>query len=167
MEPLTLHIADEAAMARLGQGLGAKLFPGAVVALVGPLGAGKTFLARAIAEGLGIDDARQVVSPTFVLHQIYAARLPIHHFDAYRLKSPLEFIDLGGLERFEEEGVCLAEWADRLGSLLPKDHLRIEIEPLADGSRRATLSATGPRHRKLIEECGFRSGRRSAAEGEG
>ena len=97
------------------------LFPGAVVALVGPLGAGKTHLVRAIAEGLGIRDSRVVSSPTFVLIQEYDARLPIYHFDAYRLK-PAEFADLGAHEYFQGEGVCLVEWADRVGEQLPSEH---------------------------------------------
>src|SRR5437762_1281844 len=83
---------------------GALLFPGAVVALVGPLGAGKTFLARAIAEGLGIADSRVVTSPTFVLIQEYEARLPIYHFDVYRLKRQTEFFDLGAQEYLSGDG---------------------------------------------------------------
>src|SRR6266576_4059012 len=97
-----------------GQRLAGLLFPGAVVALIGQLGAGKTHLVRAIAEGLGIADSRVVSSPTFVLIQEYEARLPIYHFDAYRLRTEVEFIDLGIHEYFEGNGVCLVEWADRV-----------------------------------------------------
>src|SRR5204863_10131813 len=77
-----------------GRRLSELLFPGAVVGLIGPLGAGKTHLVRAIAEGLGLRDGA-VSSPTFVLIQEYDARLPIYHFDAYRLRSEGEFFDLG------------------------------------------------------------------------
>src|SRR5207237_8651239 len=99
--------------------LAEQLFPGAVVALVGPLGAGKTHLVRAVAEGLGIASSRVVSSPTFVLIQEYHARLPIYHFDAYRLRTAEDFADLGVHEYFEGSGVCLVEWADRVQACLP------------------------------------------------
>src|SRR5947199_5292865 len=87
-----------------GRRLGELLFPGAVVALLGPLGAGKTHLVRAVAEGLGINNSRVVNSPTFVLIQEYEARLPVYHFDAYRLHSAAEFAELGVNEYFEGDG---------------------------------------------------------------
>src|SRR5215467_7562866 len=108
-EALTLEIADLNATTLFGRRLGSLLFPGAVVALVGPLGAGKTHLVRAVAEGLGLADSRIVTSPTFVLIQEYAGRLPIYHFDAYRLRSSQEFVELGAHEYFEGKGVCLVE----------------------------------------------------------
>ena len=81
-ESVTLELPDLAATEAFGRRLAGLLFPGAVVGLVGPLGAGKTHLVRAVAEGLGIADSRAVSSPTFVLIQEYDARLPIYHFDA-------------------------------------------------------------------------------------
>src|SRR5271154_6768795 len=110
-----------------GRRLGRRLFPGAVVALIGPLGAGKTHLVRALAEGLDIADSRVVSSPTFVLIQEYVGRLPIYPFDAYPLRTPLEFAELGAHEYFQSNGVCLIEWADRVEAALPADHLRIAI----------------------------------------
>src|SRR5262245_40421216 len=98
--PLTIDVSDLAATEALGRRLGALLFPGSAVALVGPLGAGKTHLTRAIVEGLG-GDGRLVSSPTFVLGQEYPAPLPVFHFDAYRLRDPAEFFDLGVGEYFE------------------------------------------------------------------
>src|SRR5262249_44252579 len=95
-----------------GRRLGRQLFPGAVVALIGPLGSGKTHLVRAVAEGLGVRDRRAVNSPTFVLLQEYQGRLPIYHFDAYRLRDVADWFDLGGHEFTEGKGVCLIEWAD-------------------------------------------------------
>ncbi|MCE9531123.1 MAG: tRNA (adenosine(37)-N6)-threonylcarbamoyltransferase complex ATPase subunit type 1 TsaE [Planctomycetes bacterium] len=127
----------------LGRRLGELLFPGAVVALIGPLGAGKTHLVRAIAEGLGIRNPMAVTSPTFVLIQEYPARLPIFHFDAYRLKGPQEFIDLGVHEYYDAGGVCLIEWADRVEEALPADYLRIDIEPLDEQRRRFHFTARG------------------------
>src|SRR5438552_12090891 len=128
-EPVILELNDIATTESFGRRLGALLFPGAVVALVGPLGAGKTQLVRAIAEGLGIVDSRLVSSPTFVLIQEYVARLPIYHFDAYRLASEAEFDDLGTQEYYDSGGVCLIEWADRVPGSLPPEYLRIEMEP--------------------------------------
>src|ERR671932_649561 len=82
------------------------------------LGAGKTHLVRAVAEGLGLRDARAVTSPTFVLIQEYPARLPVYHFDAYRLAGEAEFADLGAEEYLSGGGVCLVEWADRVSGCL-------------------------------------------------
>src|SRR5919108_3976670 len=106
-ERLTVDAPDLEATAAFGRRLGGLLFPGAVVALVGPLGAGKTHLVRAAAEGLGLADSRAVSSPTFVLIQEYPARLPVYHFDAYRLRNAAEFFELGVEEYFTGGGVCL------------------------------------------------------------
>src|SRR5579864_7657899 len=112
-------LPSTAATTEFGRRLGSQLFPGAVVALIGPLGAGKTHLVRAIAEGLGVADGRVVSSPTFVLIQEYDARLPVYHFDAYRLAGAADFLDLGAHEYFEGRGVCLVEWADSVEGALP------------------------------------------------
>src|SRR5262249_28231345 len=95
-----VDLPDLAATQTFGRRLGQRLVPGSVVALIGTLGAGKTHLAQAIAEGLGIADSRVVNSPTFVLVQEYSARLPIYHFDTYRLSAEAEFADLGAHEYF-------------------------------------------------------------------
>src|SRR5262249_4230698 len=142
-EPLILDLPDLAATTTFGRALAETLFPGAVVALVGQLGAGKTHLVRAIAEGLGIADSRAVSSPTFVLIQEYQARLPIYPFDAYRLQSEAEFAELGAHEYFEGRGVCLVEWADRVPGCLPAEHLRVAIEVTGETSRRVRIEAVG------------------------
>src|SRR5688572_31120503 len=108
--PFAIDVPDLAGTQSLGRRLGSLLFPGAVVALVGPLGAGKTHFVRAVAEGLGVRNPAAVTSPTFVLIQEYPARLPIYHFDNYRLGSPAEFVALGTDEYFHGDGVCLVEW---------------------------------------------------------
>lgn len=142
----------EAETDALGRRLAARFFPGAVVGLIGPLGAGKTRLVRAIAAGMDIADPRIVNSPTFVLIQEYAARLPIYHFDAYRLKGEAEFLDLGAHEYFTGQGVCLIEWADRVAACLPADRLMVHIEVTGANSRRFRFEAGGPRHRDLLGE---------------
>jgi tRNA threonylcarbamoyladenosine biosynthesis protein TsaE len=149
-ESITLALPDLAATTALGRRLGQLLFPGAIVALVGPLGAGKTHLVRAVAEGLGIANSRVVSSPTFVLIQEYAARLPVYHFDAYRLRSAAEFLDLGANEYFEADGVCLVEWADRVVGVLPPEHLRITLAVTGETARQAILEGYGERHEALV-----------------
>jgi len=135
-----IDLPDLAATTDFGHRLGAALLPGAVVALVGPMGAGKTHLVRFIAEGLELRDSRVVSSPTFGLVHEYAARLMVYHFDAYRLNGPADFVDLGAHEYFDAGGVCLIEWADKVESVLPPGHLRIEIEVTGETSRRVTVT---------------------------
>src|SRR5437763_2125004 len=125
---IEIVVNDLAGTEALGRRLAGALFGGAVVALIGPLGAGKTHLVRAVAEGLGVADSRVVSSPTFVLIQEYAARLPAYHFDAYRLRDPAEYADLGAHEYFESDGVCLVECADRVAASLPAEHLRVTLQ---------------------------------------
>ena len=145
-ESLTIEIPDLDATMAFGRRLAELLFPGAVLALVGPLGAGKTLLVRAVALGLGISDSRVVSSPTFVLIQEYEARLPIYHFDAYRLRTEAEFFDLGAHEYFEGKGVCLVEWADRVEACLPRDYLRITILPMSETRRRIVVQGLGEKY---------------------
>lgn len=154
MSETTIDIASLEETMAFGQRLGRLLFPGAVVALTGQLGAGKTHLVRAIAEGLGITDSRVVNSPTFVLIQEYDARLPIYHFDAYRLRDPREFFDLGVHEYFAGDGVCLVEWADRVAPCLPAEHLRILIRITGERMRQFVIEGRGSSYVPLLEELG-------------
>jgi tRNA threonylcarbamoyladenosine biosynthesis protein TsaE len=149
MIPIAIDVQGPAETEALGQRLGAHLFPGAVVALIGPLGAGKTLLARAIAVGLDIPNPAVVNSPTFVLIQEYAARLPIYHFDAYRLGQETEFADLGAHEYFEGSGVCLVEWADKVPATLPKERLEVRIAITGAESRHFEVTALGARYQAL------------------
>ena len=146
----TIEIPDLAATEAFGRRLGELLFPGAVVALVGPLGAGKTHLTRAVAEGLGVKNPAAVNSPTFVLIQEYPARLPIYHFDAYRLSGPREFAELGVDEYFRGDGVCLSNGPTRWKRRCRAEHLRIEIEIVDENQRRFTITATGGRYKELL-----------------
>ena len=148
----TLDIPDLAATEAFGRRLGALLFPGAVVALVGPLGTGKTHLARAVAEGLGVKSPAAVTSPTFVLIQEYEARLPIYHFDAYRLSGPREFAALGVNEYFHGDGVCLIEWADKVDATLPPERLWIEIAIVDENRRCFEIAARGERYEALVRQ---------------
>lgn len=154
---LSLSVDDLAGTFRLGRALAGRLFPGAVIALIGPLGAGKTHLVKAIAEGLGIANPAVVNSPTFVLIQEYDARLPIYHFDAYRLATESEFADLGPEEYFRGNGVSFVEWADKVPECLPLELLELRIVPTGETSRRFEMTARGTRYLELlstIRACG-------------
>jgi tRNA threonylcarbamoyladenosine biosynthesis protein TsaE len=124
--------------------------PGLDVGLIGPLGAGKTRLVRATATALGADPS-SVNSPTFVLIQEYFGRLPVYHFDTYRLRDARAFADLGADEYFSGDGVCFVEWADRVALELPRDLLRIEVSVLAPTVRRFRISASGPVSQRVLE----------------
>ena len=141
----SILLPDLAATEALGRRLGSLLFPGAVVALVGGLGAGKTHFVRAVAEGLGVRNPATVTSPTFTLVHEYPARLPIYHFDAYRLNTPAEFAALGTDEYFHGDGVCLVEWADRVTEVLPAERLELRFEVVSPTVRRMSVMPHGER----------------------
>jgi tRNA threonylcarbamoyladenosine biosynthesis protein TsaE len=133
----------------LGRALGAAAEPGILVALAGPLGAGKTVLTKGVAEGLGV---RSVVnSPTFVLMNEHSGRLRLFHVDAYRLDEPEEALAAGLLDERETDGVTVIEWADRLDGWLPFERLDLELDPDPDGGDRRTIrwSADDARHRRM------------------
>ena len=133
----------------LGTALGNSLEAGTVVALIGELGAGKTRLVQAVAAAMGVE-RNLVNSPTFILIQEYEGRLPIYHFDTYRLRDVDEFLELGAEELMGTEGVCLIEWADRVADVLPDDHLRIEIAITGPSKREFQITARGPKSERLL-----------------
>ena len=112
---------------RTGRMLGESAAPGQVYALVGDLGVGKTVFTKGFAEGLGIEEP--VNSPTFTILQIYEeGRLPLYHFDVYRIEEPEEMEEIGLDEYIDGHGVCLIEWAGRIEELLPEDVIVVFIE---------------------------------------
>ena len=147
-----LELADEQATENLGAALGGRLGPGAVVLLIGDLGAGKTVAARGLARGLGVQERYAIVSPTFTLLNVYPGRVDFFHADLYRL-SPAEAADLELLDE-AADGVLAVEWAERAGNAWPGDSVTLTLEKLGDGRRLARLA--GPR--QLVEavaaECG-------------
>ena len=140
---------DENETAKLGAALANVLWPGSVMALDGPLGAGKTRLVQALAEALGVPRS-ECVSPTFMLINEYRGRLPIYHFDAYRVKDEDEFLELGPDEYFEGPGITLVEWAERVEGCLPAERLEIRIEPISPTERRFEITARGARYADAI-----------------
>ena len=140
---MELFLPDEAATQALGAAVARALRPGEAVLLSGPLGAGKSSLARALIRTLTKAD-EEVPSPTYTLVQSYdGAEFPIAHFDLYRLKTRQEAEELG-LDEALDVGAAVIEWPQRLGGRLPADRLSLEIEPTPDGSARtARLSFHG------------------------
>lgn len=109
------------------------LKPNAILALSGDLGSGKTTFVQGLALGLGIEDSVQ--SPTFVTLNLYEAKVPLFHFDLYRLKSSQDFLSLGFEEYFQREGICAIEWPERIASLLPQETVFISFEYSGEGRR--------------------------------
>jgi tRNA threonylcarbamoyladenosine biosynthesis protein TsaE len=127
-------VEGEAAMAALGERIAARLRPGDAVCLEGPLGAGKSTLARGLIRALTTPQ-EEVPSPTFTLVQLYAGRdFPIAHFDLYRLKSAEEALELG-LDEALDQGAVVIEWPQRLGEARPADRLDVEIDLYGEGRR--------------------------------
>jgi tRNA threonylcarbamoyladenosine biosynthesis protein TsaE len=149
IEPLIFDALDEAGTVALGAALAECLPPRAVVALIGTLGAGKTRLVQAVAAAAGVDP-REVMSPTFVLIHEYQGRLPIYHFDTYRLRDEDEFLQLGPEEYFDRPAWTFIEWADRVERCLPRERLEIRIEPTGPTSRRFQISAVGESYQAVI-----------------
>ena len=134
-----------------GRSLGALLEKGMVVALNGELGAGKTTLVKAIAAELGIP-REDVRSPSYTLINEYEGRLPVYHFDLYRLIDSSELYDLGYDEYLEGEGISIVEWADAIADALPSEYLSIKIEIVSDNERGFTITAAGKRYETLLAE---------------
>lgn len=112
---------------------------GEVLLLHGELGAGKTHFVKGLAKGLGIDDT--VTSPTFALHNSYAGRLTLNHFDFYRIEDSEEVVVLGLNEFFyDKQGVAAIEWSENIRDLLPKNCTTVVIEKIDDETRKITVT---------------------------
>jgi tRNA threonylcarbamoyladenosine biosynthesis protein TsaE len=125
-----------------GERLGRVLQAGAVVALTGELGAGKTCFVQGLVLGLGVNAC--ATSPTFVLVNEYMGRCPVHHVDLYRLDRLEEIEDLGVPDLFGHDAVTVVEWADKAGPLIPPDAIRVHIEGVGDEPRRLTITNAPP-----------------------
>ena len=134
---ITTHSADETQA--LGQRLAKRLLPGDVIAYFGDLGAGKTALTRGIAQGLGVTDL--VTSPTYtIVNEYLTGRIPLFHFDMYRLGSSDELFDIGWEDYLARGGVCAVEWSENVeDALRDAIHITIEKDPLEPDTRRITL----------------------------
>ena len=135
---------------RLGKKLGELSQAGDVFLLVGSLGAGKTCFAQGVAWGLDIEG--YATSPSFVLVNQYRGRLPLYHIDLYRLDSIEEVVEVGLDDYLGGGGVCVVEWAEKAGAVLPRDNLTIEIGILSDTRRDIAIKAHGRRYQELVSQ---------------
>ena len=121
----------------VGQALGEKLMPGTVLAYEGDLGAGKTAFTRGLARGLGATEA--VTSPTYtIVNEYLSGRMPLFHFDMYRLASSDDLWDIGWEDYLERGGVCAVEWSENVADAM-EGAIRVRIEKLGEDSRRITI----------------------------
>jgi tRNA threonylcarbamoyladenosine biosynthesis protein TsaE len=149
MTPIELELAAPEAVEALGAAVARALAPGEAVCLWGPLGAGKTTLARGLIRAMTRPE-EEIPSPTFTLVQLYQGEtFPIAHFDLYRLESPEETDELG-LDEALEEGAAVIEWPERLHGRLPRDRLDIALS-IEENGRTARLSGHGRWEGRRIE----------------
>jgi tRNA threonylcarbamoyladenosine biosynthesis protein TsaE len=148
--PVLLSNSVEETVA-LGERLGKLALPGDFVALTGDLGAGKTHFTQGFARGVGVAPDVCVSSPSYTLLNEYSGRMPLYHFDLYRLDGDGDIRELGFDEYFYGRGVCIVEWADRLSAEFPDEHLKVVIARTGESSRRIELFACGERYEKLVQ----------------
>lgn len=137
---------------QLGRTLGSSLKKGVFIALYGDLGGGKTCFTRGIVATAAPESLHLVASPTFAIMNEYPGGVPVYHFDFYRLASGNEIAELGFDDFFNGDGICIAEWAERLGAMLPPEHIKVHFEHAGDDTRRITLSTSSAALQALIEQ---------------
>lgn len=136
---------------RFGKRLGELVQPGDVICLNGDLGAGKTTLSKSVGEGLGVEE--YITSPTFTIINEYEGRIPLYHFDVYRLNHGEELYDLGVEDYFYGDGVCLIEWAQNIQDYLPDGRLELWIYRTDNPDERIVeLKSFGDRSEFLAKE---------------
>jgi tRNA threonylcarbamoyladenosine biosynthesis protein TsaE len=135
------HSAKETS--ELARRLAKEFLPGTVVALAGPIGSGKTVFIKGLAKGLGVRKSEDVKSPTFVLLHVYEGRMPIYHFDLYRLEEEKE-LDAVGFDEYvtNPETISLVEWADRAKKRVPKNAVWVKLTIDSPTSRRIHLKGS-------------------------
>lgn len=134
---MTFFTNSEAETSALGEKLAARLAPGAVVAMYGGLGAGKTAFTRGLARGLGLSS--RVSSPTFTIVNEYLGRVPLFHFDMYRLSDADELFEIGWEDYLARGGVCVVEWSENVEGAFPPESIVVKIEKTGDSERRIEI----------------------------
>ena len=129
------------ATVRLGQSIGARLQPGAVVSLIGELGSGKTTLVKGIARSLGVEE--EVTSPSFTIMSVYQGRTVLYHVDLYRINDADELDYLGLEDVLAGRGVCVIEWGEKAEEILPEARVEVRLRMLANGAREIKVRGAG------------------------
>lgn len=127
----------------VGEKLARTLKKGTFVSLIGDLGTGKTVLTKGIAKGLGVKDYRHVNSPSFVIIKEYEGKIPLYHFDVYRLGSAEDMDTLGYREYFYGKGVTVVEWADKIKEILPDKRIDIMLAHAGPSKRKIRIKKYG------------------------
>ncbi|HMF39039.1 MAG TPA: tRNA (adenosine(37)-N6)-threonylcarbamoyltransferase complex ATPase subunit type 1 TsaE [Polyangia bacterium] len=148
--PLILTAAGAADTQAIAERLGRLLAAGDVLALVGPLGAGKTTFVQGLARGLGVPSDRHVASPTFALVNEHPGRVPLVHADLYRIEDARELAELGLTDAFDRAAVAI-EWLDRFPDAAPTERLEIAIAFAPGDARTLTFTPTGARAVALVD----------------
>ena len=150
MKNVQLTTDSAAKTMEVAEHLAGHLHPGDIVCLFGELGSGKTTFAKGIAQGLKVNP-HKVNSPTFVLLNSYHGRLPLYHFDFYRLEEKAEISLIGYEEFLYGDGVAVIEWPERLGDLLPKEYLGISLIRKTEETRLIKFNPQGLRYKELTK----------------
>lgn len=144
-----IYLENEEQTKEIGYKLGQLLTPKSVVCLIGDLGAGKTTMTQSLAKALEVDD--YITSPTFNIVNEYEGRMPLYHFDVYRIGSSDEMYDIGYDEYIDGEGVCIIEWANLIEDILPNEYLYIEMNYKETG-REMILTPKGEKYEEIVKE---------------
>ncbi len=151
MKRITIHTSSPEETKGLGIKIGILCQPGDVIALDGDLGAGKTCLIQGLAEGLGVSKESYVRSPTFTILNVHNGRVPLYHFDLYRLSGLDELEEIGHREYIYGEGVSALEWASNVEEAIPSECLRIAIKRIGEDEREIEITVTGGRYERFIK----------------
>lgn len=154
MMELTVYTCSPEETREFGVRIGRLCQPGDVLTLDGDLGSGKTCLVQGLAEGLEVPNSSYVRSPTFTILNIHSGRLPLYHFDLYRLSDLDELEEIGYREYIYGNGVSALEWAANVEEAIPEECLRITIKQIGEDKREIMITATGDRYKKLLDHIG-------------
>ena len=147
---ICINVKQASETEAIGIKLGRLVNRGDIICLSGDLGAGKTTFTQAFAKGFGVED--YVSSPTFTIINEYQGRLPLYHFDVYRLENSRAMEDIGYEEYFYGDGVCVIEWASLIPDILPMSHLWIDIKVEGEFERNICIKGTNDYYEKMIGE---------------
>lgn len=149
---MVIHTQSATETIQIGKRIGKLLRSGDVIALVGELGSGKTYLIQGLTAGVGVEKSNYISSPSFTIIHEYQGKIPFYHVDLYRLATEEEVEGLGLQEYWVRGGVTAIEWADKIPNLLPKELLWINLRYLGECARSIRLLGKGKRYKDLLKK---------------